>query len=301
MIKRPTPLIALLALIASATCVHAQNIFWTSNIPGVHYFSSQNLNSGSVDLDAPGMIGKISTVLSKKETGIPGFAIDGKNKQIYYIDVKESSIRRVDFQDANDVLIATFPKDTLHSLAVDPTHNRLFFGITPKDESTGGIMSCNLNGGEVRVLIPNVKDPTGIILDPDGERLFYLSDSNTISKVGYEGIRPEVLVSLNGKTVKGGAIAIDQVKKILYIGTQECKCIKQYTFDGTDQGTAIDDLSASVDSIAVDSTHGVIYFSLSGLEGIPGIYAYQADHDHSGNKPIKISSNEGVTLIDVVE
>lgn len=299
--KKLTPFLSVLALLASASCLQAQNLFWTSNIPGVHYFSSQNLNSGEINLDDPKAVEKIRTLLAEKGTGIPGFAIDGKNKQVYYIDVKESAIQRVDFDNAKDVKIAAFPKDNLHSLAVDSKNNRVFFGITNKHEEVGGIMTCDLNGGKVRVLVSNVKDPVGMTLDPDSERLFYLSDGNTVSKIGYDGVKPEVLLSLKGKTIKGGAIAVDEVKKLLYLGAEECKCINQYSFDGVDQGSVVSGLSTGVESITVDSTHGVIYFSLFGLEGTPGIYAYKADHDHPGNNPVKINSSEGVTLIDVVD
>ena len=299
--KRLTPLLSALALIGTCSCLQAQNLFWTSDIPGVHYFSSQNLNSGEIASKSPEAIKKMRTLLAEKGTGIPGFAIDGNNRHIYYIDVKDKGIRRVDFDNVKDVQIATFPKDTLHSLAVDSKNNRLFFGITNKHEEVGGIMTCDLNGGNVRVLVSNVKDPVGMAVDPARERLFYLSNGNTVSKIGYEGVQPDTLFSLKGKTIKRGAIAIDEVKQHLYVATEACKCIHQYSFDGVDQGPILSDLSTGVESITVDSTHSVIYFSLFGLEGTSGIYAYKADHDHPGNKPVKIDSSEGVTLIEVVD
>lgn len=299
--KHTCPLLHVLVLLASAICLQAQNIFWTSDIPGVHYFSSQNLNSGDVNLDNPDTIKNIRTLLAEKGTGIPGFAIDGRNKKVYYINVEDSAIRCVNFDGSRDIQIAIFPKDNLHCLAVDSRNSRLFFGITNKNEKVGGIMTCDLNGGRIRILAADIKDPFGLIVDPDGERLFYLSDQNTISKIGYEGVKSEQVLSLKDATIKGGAFAIDEVKKLIYVGALECKCIQQYSFEGVEQGTLVDNLGTGVESIAVDSTHGVIYFSLFGLEGTPGIYAYKADHDHPGNKPAKINASPGVTLIDVVD
>ena len=96
-------------------------------------------------------------------------------------DVQEVVLQGTDINPAN--------------LAVDATNEKLYW-IDTKNRK---IQRGNLDGTNVEVLLTNISSPTGISLDPDNGKMYFLSRSNTtnmgsVTRTNLDGTNIELLI-----------------------------------------------------------------------------------------------------------
>lgn len=188
---------------------------------------------------------------------IEGIAIDGENQTIYWSQIFNDRITRLDLNSSTlDVIYSGSGGTNIRAVAVDPIHGYLFWA-----ENGRGIVRSSLDGTNQLDLIPGVADAFGIELDVAAGTIYWTETyAGAIRRAHLDGTNVENLIT---GLVEPFDIALDRVHRQIYWTDTSAGTVSRAALDGIGVATIITGL-AGPQGIDFDATGGRIYWAAFG-------------------------------------
>ena len=141
-------------------------------------------------------------------------------------------------------------------LAYDATNEKIYFS----DFDTypfGNIWRANLDGSGEEMIVSNIGDPYGLVLDEVNSKIYWVDDDGNVSRANLDGSSPEVGI-LNISGGQWRAIALDVENNKMYAYEVNNEDLYVANLDGSNPEILISGIYGY--AIAVDTVNNKIYF-----------------------------------------
>lgn len=176
---------------------------------------------------------------------------------LYYIDYGTEFIRSLmlDGSGTTTDILNLVGKAGI-GLAYDATNEKIYFS----DFDTyplGNIWRADLDGSNAEIIVSNIGDPYGLVVDEINSKIYWVDDDGNISRANLDGSSAEIgIVNISGGQWRAIALDVENSKMYAYEVNEENLYVAD--LDGTNPQILISGIYGY--AIAVDTVNNKIYF-----------------------------------------
>ena len=200
---------------------------------------------------------------------------------LYYIAYGDEFIRSLLLDDSGattDILNLTGKAGI--GLAYDATNQKIYFS----DFDTypfGNIWRANLDGSSAEMIVSDIGDPYGLVIDEVNSKVYWVDDDGNVSRANLDGSSPEIgIINIEGGQWR--AIALDVENNKMYAYEVYDENLYVANLDGSNPQILISGVYGY--AIAVDTVNDKIYFddqnaAILGVANLDGSNIQTIDND----------------------
>ena len=178
-------------------------------------------------------------------------------QSLYYIDAGDEFIRSLLLDGSGTTIdVLNLVGKAGVGLAYDATNEKIYFS----DFDTyplGNIWRANLDGSNEEMIVSDIGDPYGLVLDEVNSKIYWVDDDGNVSRANLDGSSPEIGI-LNITDGQWRAIALDVENNKMYAYEVNEENLYVANLDGTNPEILISGIYGY--AIAVDTVNNKIYF-----------------------------------------